>query len=355
MQAFFQHIRELLGKQELDERVASRQLSALPDSQEHSMQNFREIYGNTTLNKVFANETPVAINHPSLTWLHAPSNAFLTYMTQRAILHFEGVPPDPNAHKKEASYPLTQMHRLWVTTETIMRHLPLAPQGVVLDLGAFPFPIELILRGFVRYPGRIIASANIRLNEETQADLAKQTIETTYVNLDPYVQAGGGGEGLDVEGIPSTLSYADSSVDFVVFAHVIEHLYHPMTILKECFRVLKPGGKILISTDNAFMLTTLLHMLTLNDYLQEPIEMGAAMNFHFWRGHNRFFSGPDLERMMKSLGFGIAETAYYEVFYNAFSEEYFHHPYPTIPAWRAHILAAIPAYRNEVIVVAEKK
>jgi SAM-dependent methyltransferase len=43
----------------------------------------------------------------------------------------------------------------------------------------------------------------------------------------------------------------DRSVDFVVSFETIEHLERPEQFLRECARVLRPGGRILLSTPNA--------------------------------------------------------------------------------------------------------
>lgn len=44
------------------------------------------------------------------------------------------------------------------------------------------------------------------------------------------------------------LSFKDSSFDIVIMNEVLEHLKKPEFVLKECFRILAPRGKIIITT-----------------------------------------------------------------------------------------------------------
>lgn len=48
------------------------------------------------------------------------------------------------------------------------------------------------------------------------------------------------------------LPLMDQSFDFIVCSEVTEHVESPEEILKECYRVLKPGGKAYVSFHNRF-------------------------------------------------------------------------------------------------------
>lgn len=48
----------------------------------------------------------------------------------------------------------------------------------------------------------------------------------------------------------SKLSFAENTFDLIFFTNTIEHLEYPHPILAELARVLKPGGTLLVSTEN---------------------------------------------------------------------------------------------------------
>lgn len=52
------------------------------------------------------------------------------------------------------------------------------------------------------------------------------------------------------EGKLEDVCFPDNEFDVITMNHVIEHLSNPIGTLKECWRILKPGGKLMIATPN---------------------------------------------------------------------------------------------------------
>ena len=103
------------------------------------------------------------------------------------------------------------------------------------------------------------------------------------------------------------------------------------------------------------MLNTLLNYAAGYGWVFETVESTAAMTFHDWRGHVRFFTAHDLESMVKAVGFSVGEIGYDEVFYQAFFDDFFADSTPHLPGWRIPILKEHGEFRNDVYLVASKE
>jgi len=55
-----------------------------------------------------------------------------------------------------------------------------------------------------------------------------------------------------VQGDVQNLPFKDESFDIVIATAIIEHLDHPMKLLEEAHRVLRPGGILILTTPNPF-------------------------------------------------------------------------------------------------------
>jgi 2-polyprenyl-3-methyl-5-hydroxy-6-metoxy-1,4-benzoquinol methylase len=83
--------------------------------------------------------------------------------------------------------------------------------------------------------------------------LAELGWEVHGIDFDPKAVEVARNQGLDVRlGTLDEQSYDDGSFDAIVMNHVIEHVPDPLRLLESCKRVLKPGGKLVLATPNAW-------------------------------------------------------------------------------------------------------
>jgi SAM-dependent methyltransferase len=104
--------------------------------------------------------------------------------------------------------------------ELLVRELRLPPAGRVLDYGCADLPYRRFFPADVDY---------------VAADLAGNPHASLVLNPDGTVPAD------------------DESFDSVLSTQVLEHVVDPALYLSECFRVLRPGGRLLLSTHGTFV------------------------------------------------------------------------------------------------------
>lgn len=105
------------------------------------------------------------------------------------------------------------------------------------------------------------------------------------------------------------LPFANDSFDAVTYLDVIEHhAFSPKRVLREIYRVLAPGGKLVISTPNhASIYNRMLLALgrSVNDNFQQYFE--GATDSVVYPGHHREYTRSELRRALELTGFKVLE------------------------------------------------
>lgn len=71
------------------------------------------------------------------------------------------------------------------------------------------------------------------------------------LDFDPYAVENARRKGLEVNlGQLEAQNYPDDYFDAITMSHLIEHVYNPLRLLQECYRILKPGGHLVVVTPN---------------------------------------------------------------------------------------------------------
>jgi 2-polyprenyl-3-methyl-5-hydroxy-6-metoxy-1,4-benzoquinol methylase len=148
-------------------------------------------------------------------------------------------------------------------------------------LGKPPAEIRLIDIGCSR--GQFVDFA-------TRAGFAAEGVEPA---LD--IAAAARASGLNVRsGLLQEQHYVDAAFDAASLFEVVEHLREPLPLLRECRRILKPGGMLIISTGNAASWTV--------------GAMGARWDyFHIEKdgGHISFFNPQSIAALAHNAGFRV--------------------------------------------------
>ena len=100
------------------------------------------------------------------------------------------------------------------------------------------------------------------------------------------------------------LPLENNSIDFVFSSEVIEHIYDIENAFLEISRILKPGGKLLLTTPYHGLIKNLLIVLFAFD-----------KHFNPAGSHIRFFSKKSLFGLLNKFGFSVIKYGYYGRFY----------------------------------------
>ena len=142
--------------------------------------------------------------------------------------------------------------------------------------------------------------------------LSKMGYKVTACDLD--IQRFKHGDKIDFKvcDVTKPLPFENSSLDYILLAEVIEHLRNPYQVMQELSRVLRPGGKLILSTPNILSLKSRIRFLFEGcwEFFREPTlensknPKSVIFNLHLipWRYH-------ELEYLLVDSGFEIQTVA----------------------------------------------
>lgn len=119
-----------------------------------------------------------------------------------------------------------------------------------------------------------------------------------------------GGSNLELKNIKieKNLPLGNESCDIITMVALIEHLSHPQEVLNECFRCLKPAGKLIITTPTP-LARPILEFLAYWLHLINEKEISD---------HKNYFWPKNLKQMLVRAGFNREniKSHFFELFFN---------------------------------------
>jgi len=152
------------------------------------------------------------------------------------------------------------------------------PAGRVLDVGSgFGFFLRALEEaGYEPYGLEVSEYARDRAKEYTSATIVTQSAARAF-------------------------PFEDGYFDAITMFDVIEHIADYRSMLAECKRTLRPGGRILVATPSAHSIARLL--------------LGRRWSWHKDPTHVHMFSPRSLEEALREAGFAGIESTTYLNFY----------------------------------------
>ena len=161
-------------------------------------------------------------------------------------------------------------------------------QGRILDLGANPYHLSRCLQKM----GFTVAALNY-----DSGKIEKRAEETGILIKNSDLAKG-------------RIDYSDNFFDYVLFSETLEHLnFHPGTIINEINRVLKPGGKCIITTPNQARANNRIKLF-LGRSIYYPLDEPGITSVHY-----REYTKIELIDLLKSANFIINRSDYIDFNY----------------------------------------
>jgi SAM-dependent methyltransferase len=185
-------------------------------------------------------------------------------------------------------------------------HRLLPGQRTVVDFGPYPGTLLRLVRTLCESKEVRLVGAGLLTTAEFSRVMREECgAEILTVNLDPQNRQ------FAAKGYPARVPLDDQTADVVFALEIIEHLTSPFHLLGEAFRILVPGGHLVMTTPNVTRIGNVFKLLigrTPHDRLAPP---GYDNPDDEWQPHVREYAMGELSQMLRQTGFHVAEQRFF--------------------------------------------
>jgi SAM-dependent methyltransferase len=125
----------------------------------------------------------------------------------------------------------------------------------------------------------------------------------------PVFRTGMAGHGITVDDVDlerELLPHGDASFDRIVATEILEHLANPGLFLSECWRVLRPGGTLYLTTPNVVDLRGRARALLGRSPQSHLFGIERTLRMNEWV-HRREYAPDEVGRLLEAVGFRVAD------------------------------------------------
>jgi SAM-dependent methyltransferase len=125
------------------------------------------------------------------------------------------------------------------------------------------------------------------------------------------LEGSGGGEQIDwvfyEADLNAVFPLESGTVDAVIANQVIEHIVDPVAFVREIYRILRPGGRCIITTPNIRYLSHIASLLLSGNGPRTAC--GNTIDGPWDDGHIHYFTHKDLREVFTSVGFAKVQSS----------------------------------------------
>lgn len=215
-------------------------------------------------------------------------------------LPVEAFSPTDSRFRGPVHHLLRNRDRFWLALRVASHFLPTRPFSVV-DLGVYPGTLLRVLRRLLPPERCRLIGAGLITSEEFRRTMAADCGADIFtVNLDPK------NEPLRGKGYPTRIPLDDGCADFVFALEIVEHMVSPSHLFGEAFRVLAPGGHLLVTTPNVTRIGNALKLLAGRSNFDRLIPLDYEHPDDEWRPHFREYTIEEVGDLFGRAGFTVA-------------------------------------------------